>query len=830
MLAMVNFAEPTTLTADPACPAEQELFEFTHGRSTPAASERIRQHLSTCSKCRAVADTAGKSTPKSTDTTRLAPVDGISGNPTDADEVTSTFDPNEEFDVSQLSVSQEVGSLGRLGEYEILGILGRGGYGIVLRAKDNTLGRSVAIKVLEQGFASSAKSRRRFTREAKAAAQVNHPNVVTIHAIDEHDGMPFLVMELVAGKSLRDWIRDTPKREFMDILRIGAQIAQGLAAAHAQGVIHRDVKPANIMLEAGSRRVKITDFGLARVAVDNVEMTSRQVMVGTPAYMAPEQFRGEEIDARTDLFAFGCVLYSMCAGHSPFHGRTVVEIATLVNTFDPPNLADQDAAVPRFLGDMIVRLLEKDPDKRYQSAAEVADVLNRHLTTFNAAPTDEIPRLLREGMRRETGPRRRWQSIIPAVAVAALAATIWFVASHRDREHSGGGKIAGTTQTGNLPEHGTQKSATGSATSTTSGATTGATPPDTPAPIKKTESVTVASDGSGDFQTISEALAHVLPGGKIVVLDEAEYTEPIVVRDPVAFSGVHLIAQRRAVLKAPSPTTVVRLKGVPGFQISGFRILAAQSQHALELTGDCAGTRVHDIQIDRVGEQGLTHIAAVYLHQGAAGSAELPISIDGIAIRASIVGLVIGDKPPRDPDQVPRNIFVENSSIVGIDEESSTLAVLYGACRNVSLRHNILAKGLYGLSVLVEGPHRPLDWRFSNNTCYRLSNFVVWDGPAENPPSFLVTDNLLVDVQFVHERLLEAAALADGQERFKNNLWVAAPVGSAERFQRLSAFADSLPLLSTDPAHADFLKPDFQRLSPSVKRDSFPGKYGSDEK
>ncbi len=184
---------------------------------------------------------------------------------------------------------------------------------------------------------------------------------------------------------------------------------------------------------------------------------------------------------------------------------------------------------------------------------------------------------------------------------------------------------------------------------------------------------------------------------------------------------------------------------------------------------------MHDLQIDRVGDHELANIAAVYLHQGAAGSADLPIRIEGLEIRESIVGLVIGDKP-RDPDSVARNVILEDCRIVGMDEDSSTLVVLYGASRNVSLRHNILAKGLYGLSILADGPHRPLDWQFANNTCYRLSNFVVWDGPAEIPPSFLVNDNLLLDVQLVHERLLEAAALADGAERFKNNLWVAPPV------------------------------------------------------
>jgi hypothetical protein len=618
----------------------------------------------------------------------------------------------------------------------------------------------------------------------------------------------------------------------MQRVRILSQTANGLQAAHERGIIHRDVKPANIMLEGGAPRVKITDFGLARVAVDNVEMTSRQVMVGTPAYMAPEQFRGEEVDARTDLFALGSVLYSMCVGHSPFHGRTVIEIAQLVNTFDPPNLADQDATIPRFLGDLIVRLLEKDPEKRYQSAAEVADVLNRHLTTFNAAPTDEIPRLIREGMRREALPQRRRPTIMAVIAVVGLAAATWFVVSNRAREHSAGGppesgRQGGAAQrdnqSGNRSESDAQKSASGSAASAA-----GETPGATPAPIEKSESATVASDGSGDFGSINEALAHVLPGGQVVVLDDAEYIEPIFVRDVMALSGVHLISQRRAVLKAPAPATVVHVDGVSGFEISGFKIKAAQGQHALELTGENAGTRVHDVVIDRVNNSdgSVSHRAAVFLHQAASGSVEHPIQIDGLVIRESIVGIVIGDQTASDLDQSPGNIVIENSSILGIGESSSTLIVLYPVCRDVRLRHNLLAKGLYGLSVSTDDKHKPQDWQFTHNTCYRLSSFVAWKGPADRPATFKITDNLLYDVNFVAEELLEAASLADGGERFKNNLWVAPPAGSGERLQRLAAFADSLPLLSTDPASADFLKPDFPRLPPNVMRDPFPGKYG----
>jgi serine/threonine protein kinase len=818
MLDLFTSGEFTTLSDERACPAAQELLEFVQGRALPAVTDRINRHLPTCLKCREAAARAGKDQTDRVETTRLVAIGGDPNSPEYDDERTPTFEVSEDFDLSVLSASQQVGSIGRLGDYEILGILGRGGYGIVFRAKDNTLGRPVAIKILEQGFAGSARSRRRFMREARAAAAVNHPNVVTIHAIEEHEGMPFLVMELVVGKSLRDWIRAVPKRDFMDILRIGAQVAMGLAAAHAQGVIHRDVKPANIMLEDGVPRVKITDFGLARVAVDNVEMTSRQIMVGTPAYMAPEQFRGEEVDARTDLFALGCVLYSMCVGHSPFHGRTVVEIAQLVNTFDPPNLADQDATVPRFLGDLIVRLLDKDPQKRFQSAAEVADVLNRHLTTFNAAPTDEIPRLIREGMRRETPPLSGRKPAIVAVALMSIAAGGWLAVTSRFWERSSGRPPAGTSQSGNQPDSGAQTSSPQSI------------PVPAIVPIVKSASVTVASDGTADFHSIGEGLAHVLPGGQVVVLDEGFYTDPIFVHDAAAFSGVRLIAQKRAVLKAPPPTTVVHLAGVPGFEISGFKITAAQAQHAIELTGENAGTLVHDVEVERISNQdpASSTIAAVYLHHAAAGSAEQPIRFDGLTIRDSIVGIVIGDKAPAEQNHVPSHIVLENSSILGMGEGSSTLLVLYPACQDVKIRKNILAKGLYGLSVLADNQHKPLTWEFTHNTCYRLSSFVAWAGPADHSPTFLVTHNLLYDVNFVAEELLEAASLADGHERFNNNLWVAPPVSSNERHQRLASFVDSLPLLSIDPESADFLRPDFPRLLPSVKRDPFPGRYGSE--
>ncbi|HQU46472.1 MAG TPA: protein kinase, partial [Pirellulales bacterium] len=207
--------------------------------------------------------------------------------------------------------------LGRVGAYEIVGIVGSGGNGVVLKGFDAALNRSVAIKLLSPRLADSGAARRRFSREAQAAAAVVHDNVMAIHAVAETQGLPYLVMPYVRGPSLEKRLRGEGPLALEEILRVGMQVAAGLAAAHAQGLVHRDIKPANILLEEGVERVRITDFGLAR-AIDDASLTRSGVIAGTPQYMSPEQARGEPVDHRTDLFSLGCVLYSACTGRSPF--------------------------------------------------------------------------------------------------------------------------------------------------------------------------------------------------------------------------------------------------------------------------------------------------------------------------------------------------------------------------------------------------------------------------------------------------------------------------------------------------------------------------------
>ncbi|MHB8901478.1 MAG: protein kinase domain-containing protein, partial [Thermoguttaceae bacterium] len=199
--------------------------------------------------------------------------------------------------------------LGRIGGYEVAGVIGSGGNGVVLKGHDRTLNRFVAIKLLAPHLASSGAARGRFAREAVAAAAVVHENVIAIHGVEEHAGLPFLVMPYVRGTSLQKRIDQKGPLGLLEILRIGMQVASGLAAAHAQGLVHRDIKPANILLADGVERVTITDFGLAR-AVDDASMTRSGIIAGTPQFMSPEQARGEPIDHRSDLFSLGSVLYA----------------------------------------------------------------------------------------------------------------------------------------------------------------------------------------------------------------------------------------------------------------------------------------------------------------------------------------------------------------------------------------------------------------------------------------------------------------------------------------------------------------------------------------
>jgi hypothetical protein len=288
-----------------------------------------------------------------------------------------------------LEPSDDPKKLGRLGTYDVMEVIGKGGMGIVLKAFDPKLDRTVALKVLAPQLAVSGAARRRFAREARAAAAVVHEHVVAIHAVDSWRGLPYLVMQYVPGLSLQERIDEEGPLEIEDVLRIGMQAAAGLAAAHAQGLVHRDVKPSNILLENGVERVKLTDFGLARAA-DDASVTQSGVLAGTPQYMAPEQANGETVDLRSDLFSLGSVLYAMCAGRPPFRAESTMAVLRRVCEESPRPLSQINPQVPNWLVAIISRLHSKNPAARYSSATEVADLLGRHLAGLRE-PSKNVP-------------------------------------------------------------------------------------------------------------------------------------------------------------------------------------------------------------------------------------------------------------------------------------------------------------------------------------------------------------------------------------------------------------------------------------------------------
>ena len=258
-----------------------------------------------------------------------------------------------------------------ISHYRIIRLLGEGGMGKVFEAEDTKLQRVIALKVMLPEISSDFAARERFSREARAVAAVRNDHVVTIYEVDEADGVPFLAMEFLHGQTLEGRLRAGKLPDFREIVRIGREIASGLAAAKRCGLIHRDIKPANIWLEEPAGRVKILDFGLARPAEQRSELTRTGDVVGTPHYMAPEQARGEHVDGRGDLFSLGVVLYRMCTHQLPFRGNTVTAVLTALAVDIPSPIAELNAETPGPLAQLIMSLLEKDRERRPQSADQV---------------------------------------------------------------------------------------------------------------------------------------------------------------------------------------------------------------------------------------------------------------------------------------------------------------------------------------------------------------------------------------------------------------------------------------------------------------------------
>jgi serine/threonine protein kinase len=340
--------------------------------------------------------------------------------------------------------------LGRLGAYRVLRVIGVGGMGVVYEAEEPVLERRVALKVLLPALAASVSARQRFLREARAAAKVEHERIVPIFQVGEDRGMPYLAMPLLKGESLEQRLAREGRLPADEVMRIGREVAEALDAAHAHGLIHRDVKPANIWLEGPAARVKLLDFGLARSLETDTPLTQQGSLVGSPAFMAPEQAAGEPTDARCDLFSLGCVLYRASTGRLPFEGINLLTTLLAVMHKQPPAPFEVFSALPAPLSALIMQLLAKKPQDRPATAAAVIEAMSamRAVTPSSAAiaalpvtPAPVSPAELAAtvsspspiadtstGVSSRAGKRSRltWSAVVAgAAAVALLAGTFW---------------------------------------------------------------------------------------------------------------------------------------------------------------------------------------------------------------------------------------------------------------------------------------------------------------------------------------------------------------------------------------------------------------------
>ena len=310
----------------------------------------------------------------------------------------------------------------QVGRYLIQSRLGRGGMATVYRALDPSISRDVAIKFLHASLAEDDECRDRFLREARAAGGLSHPNIVVVYDVGEIEGRPYMAMELLDGAPLSETLEKTPVLPVRDAVLIGMQLARALEYAHARGIVHRDIKPGNIMFLKDGTTIKVTDFGIAHM--DDGMSTHTQVgaVLGTPQYMSPEQAMGEKIDGRSDLFAAGIVLYQMLAGERPFRADSLVAIASKIVKDDPPPLATKRPEVPPALRRVIDRCLAKKPDQRYQTGAELAEALKKVLV--------QLDEQTREKEKQRIVPLRvKWaatMALIVAVVMGSTAALITY--------------------------------------------------------------------------------------------------------------------------------------------------------------------------------------------------------------------------------------------------------------------------------------------------------------------------------------------------------------------------------------------------------------------
>ncbi|MEM8671603.1 MAG: protein kinase [Planctomycetota bacterium] len=363
-----------------------QLTDFLNGNLADRDEQVLTQHLDECSTC---AESLQRLAADDVHWQQAGKMLGPSPTLNEIHQTTASLPLSTRQVLELLGPTDDPKSMGRLGSFEVIGVIGSGAMGVVLKAEDPTLDRIVAVKVMNPSLASSGVARVRFEREAKAAAAIQHSNVVAIHSVSEFRDVPYLVMPLVKGESLQRRIDRNGPSSLTELLRIGYQIAAALAAAHRQGVIHRDIKPSNILVAEGVEKAMLADFGLAR-AIDDATMTRSGTITGTPEYMSPEQARGEVIGFSSDLFGLGSVLYALAAGHAPFRAQTTYGVIRRIIDTKPIPVRQLNPEFPEWLDVLIDKLHAKDPEER-PSADQTVRWLEDALAHVNQPQHKPLP-------------------------------------------------------------------------------------------------------------------------------------------------------------------------------------------------------------------------------------------------------------------------------------------------------------------------------------------------------------------------------------------------------------------------------------------------------
>lgn len=609
-------------------------------------------------------------------------------------------------------------------------------------------------------------------------------------------------MEYVAGDSLKSYVSNRGKLDPIEVIRLTMQIALGLAAAHAQGVIHRDVKPGNVMLHEGATRVRLADFGLARVAFDNSDLTSHDHAVGTPAYMAPEQVRGERLDARCDLFSLGCVMSFMLVGFSPFQGRTQAETIHKIIDTSPPRLSDLDPSIPPVLADIIARLLHKNPDERYQSALEVADVLKRLLVQLNQAQTDEIADVWsgKEDAKKPVAVRpnhaasssnRAALLIVSAVLVVITSGTVAWM-----NKNNPASRAASVPGQNDLP------------TSPGADATRLAKAVEIAAvPLKKLTTIIVGSGADADCATIAEAVSRAGENCTITVMGPGPFVESIKL-DGSALNGLKLVAQPRVQWhpEGMGESQALSISNVAGITVEGFDFEAHSEQsRGIQLTGTAENIAVVDCSFRHMLPSHKLSLMSISSHSETPGARIQIQRCRFFAAQGSVMCLTIGGM-----HAVPR-VECEGCQF----SAPNTHVYATESCRQLLMARNVFLGGNNAINLSLKSWSSESRIEIVNNTFVGtrywlglMDSFRAGTAPNGQSDS-RVCNNLILG----GERTQGGPDQWDptfASWRFASNWWErdATTKPTADRDGRLATLQSTLDIpVRDDPTHASFLFP-----------------------